>query len=144
MEYYSEPLWVIFKIIKFLLEYLEWYRSIFDGYNHSSVVQIQDVVFLFKHLHKHLELTLHLLPFWCLVTKRFYTCRHVLPQSEVMYMSSLYSTSLEPRFPTTKHSNKVITVITGLKSSYDAPLPQKTRREKDCQVEECSTLGAGP
>lgn len=29
---------------------------------------------------------------WC-------TCLHVFPQSEVMYISSLYSTSLEPRLP---------------------------------------------
>lgn len=27
------------------------------------------------------------------------TCLHVSPQSEVMYISSLYSTSLEPRLP---------------------------------------------
>lgn len=31
--------------------------------------------------------------------RRTPTCLQLLPQSELMYISSLYSTSLEPRFP---------------------------------------------
>lgn len=36
---------------------------------------------------------------WGSGRKTWRTCLHVFPQSEVMYISSLYSTSLEPRLP---------------------------------------------
>lgn len=88
-----------------LLEYLEGDGGVLDGHDDPAVVQVQNVMLLLKNLptgghQPGAELRGFNMGRSGLKKKRRRpTCLQLLPQSELMYISSLYSTSLEPRFP---------------------------------------------
>lgn len=88
-----------------LLEYLEGDGGVLDGHDDPAVVQVQNVMLLLKNLptggqQPGAELRGFTMGRSGLKKKRRRpTCLQLLPQSELMYISSLYSTSLEPRFP---------------------------------------------
>lgn len=52
------------------------------------------------------------------------TCRQVWPQSDVMYISSLYSTSCEPRLPGREEQGRV-----ALRISQLVALPRSVPRQ---------------
>lgn len=86
-----------------LLEYLEGDGGVLDGHNDPAVVQVQNVMLLLKNLQTGghppgAELCGFNMERSGIKTCQP-TCLQLLPQSELMYISSLYSTSLEPRFP---------------------------------------------